>query len=95
MLSPRNEDRRSLFTMIQTDKALADELLYMEGTLVMMQEDVESFSMAMETLAERFQAFNETLEKLYERVSRLTESMDDRLHALDECERSVRPDLPF
>ena len=32
MLNARNEDRKSLFAMLQTDRALAVELLYIESS---------------------------------------------------------------
>ena len=71
MLCARDESRRSLFNLIRRNKDLADEVIYIESSMDMLQDALESISFAIESAVERFDELMASMEDVSEHMKEL------------------------
>ena len=61
----------------------------------MLQDGIESFSMALDNLSENFGMFMDTVEEIDEKLNELVQSVEDRIHTMNEVNDLGNPEFPF
>lgn len=84
MLRARDESRRSLFNLIRRNNDLADEVIYIESSMDMLQDALESISLAIESAVERFDELMASMEDIGEHMEELTSRVESLPTDIDD-----------
>ena len=95
MLNPREESRTSLFNLIRMNRALADEVIYIESTMEMLEDAIESMSLSIDAAVEPYNEISEELDRLSDSIEQLALKVESlQTDFKDPSEHEVNG-LPF
>lgn len=78
MYNSRTDSRKSLYALGKIDKVLAEEFLYIEATMEMICDAIESLSAALEEFSDKVEDLTETAYSINEKIQELSITVTER-----------------